>query len=52
MKNLNLNQIENLNGGLCLNDGINGLEHHFGDCTSVCNVLNLLNPTYDAPCIL
>ena len=54
MKHLNMNQMQSLQGGLCVNDGINGIEHNpfLGNCSSVCNLLNLVNPTYSAPCTL
>ena len=51
MNHLNLNQMQSLQGGLCLNDGITpGLEKHFGDCFEVCNLLNVMNPTYGSAC--
>jgi hypothetical protein len=53
MKKLENEVMENVTGGLCLNDGIQpGLEIHFGDCFTVCNLLNLMNPTFNSPCPL
>lgn len=51
MKSLNVNEMMEVSGGLCVNDGRHGLEIHFGDCFSVCNLLNLMNPTYNQACI-
>jgi hypothetical protein len=52
MKNLNEETMLGIAGGLCLNDGIQpGLEIHFGDCFTVCNLLNLMNPEYSQACV-
>jgi hypothetical protein len=49
MKNLQENAMLDISGGVCAL-GEHGLEIHFGECFTVCNLLQLMNPTFTNFC--